>query len=252
MQRHSFILYLVVLTLVFLVACTTPTMNDANTPMPIASGDSTITETQATPTVTPLQWWSDPTCHPPCWAGVTPGETTPENAVTVLDRNAFFNSVSVMTDNAGELAGEIEAKFSYLEGNAIQRTGARFFYIPTNQNPVYAIRSNFPSIDLEEAIQYLGSPTHVLAFLQENSESIGNERWEVRVLWLNQGVEIISTGYQPLPELNSKFRLKEWTTFFVPTLDGYERAYKGTVSSNYLRSWQGYDRFEEYQVYLFE
>jgi hypothetical protein len=112
-----------------------------------------ISATSCKPNPEPLLL-SDTTCQPPCWGGITPGETTASEAIEKLKVSKSINPSSVMREHANQFTYPDLLSFSFTDG-----IKGRLSYSNNIVVDIYFHNLNWPLGDL---IQILGYPDQII------------------------------------------------------------------------------------------
>lgn len=184
-------------------------------------------------------WLNKRSCISPCWIGIVPGETSSDEALTLLRNNPMISDVTQHEDNVSH---EIDWKWSF----APSKGGRLFYDMSDPSKTVYLI---YPGIGccltLGDIIKTYGSPDYVWVQKIENFENLPtpNQAYSYNFIWLHNGisVDVNQIGVMISPDL-----LVWEPTLFQPSLTGYFK-YKGSVGA-FLKPWQGYSDFSLYLV----
>ena len=190
------------------------------------------------------RWLSGTPCRPPCWEGITPGETTAEDAFDILSANPLFTQVQIdrfPEDRLGYISffmrsSRLDEGVVIYHDYSTETVFAVYLYGLWNEN-------------LGKLIQAFGEPSHVEVglFPSERGGTI-NDRWFVKVLWLPQGLALGAYGMIPAPDIGADLPLSG-AIYYPPDLEGYQVATDSTEFELYfLKPWHGYDSFEAYIV----
>ncbi|MFH2102926.1 MAG: hypothetical protein ABIJ39_06175 [Chloroflexota bacterium] len=181
-------------------------------------------------------WLNAPECTPPCWNGITPGQSV-EDSLYILNRDPWITDIEVVEYRSINI-GEIH--WNWVVSSA---SGGRiFFYLgETNQDSeIYAILPGYGCcMGLGDIIHLYGEPDYVLVQIVHHTDFPTPEDVisYYTLVWIDKG--FLVDGY-PKAEtwINEDFQIAS-VVFFVPTLAGY-LAYEGNAGANAV-PWHGYD-----------
>lgn len=181
---------------------------------------STLTPTTF-PTVRPTlsnewasHWLKGIPCRPPCWEGITPGQTSAADAVEILKRNPLVATAQAQTDSGLPNLGSV----SWILVNG-QRGGEASY---SAQDTALLISSISPSFvtpfQLSEVIQAYGEPSHVIAFAYQAPDNSLKFFYELSIIYLSQGIALFSGG--SIKPDSTKDGIFSSVVFFIPTMNG--------------------------------
>jgi hypothetical protein len=186
------------------------------------------------------QWLLGKLCSPPCWAGITPGKTTANEAFELLSTLPEVTNVRRYED---DLRGEFDWDWV-----GVNNSGGRIFFDVSN--PGQIVETILPdmtgyfdaSVSLGEVIDVHGEPTHVRVKKFGPTDGIhGYEipiSYGVEFIWLSQGFAAESGLGEQDTQLNRNMPLYT-LAFFTPSLEGYLN-YQGNAGKT-LQAWRGFD-----------
>jgi hypothetical protein len=183
------------------------------------------------------RWLMGIPCRPPCWEGITPGTTLPDEAVMLLKQNPLFSNVQ---QNESGAHGEII--WNLRDGT---RGGQLWYNIVGAQEIVYLIDPNLTvDFSLKDILAQYGEPSHVIAAAETLSPP-------------GQGIgRFLKLIYQPLgfavsvakiPTVLSPTMETVHPVFFVPNEPGRSAAIP--APPEFISPWQG---FKEYASYCYD
>jgi hypothetical protein len=136
----------------------------------------------------------EPSCAPPCWRGITPGVTTPDEAFSILVR---MDGVEFMTLTE-RMSGEEVRQLTWLFTSPAPDSTGRIYY---QDGEVAAILiGTYGSVRLREMIDLLGEPTSLWTHCFRQVEG---SRAQSVVLWPDQGYAVVVDHHAvlcPVPE----------------------------------------------------
>jgi hypothetical protein len=170
-------------TLSIVLLCLLASCGDIAT-IPASSNNSPSTRIAAVPTVpSALRWLEGIPCSPPCWEGITPGQTTAKQAFEILKKSPLilnpklgYEAVNWNWANNDALGGEV-----------------RFERSDLNQT-IYWIRPSIKvKFSLESVIERYGEPSHIIAFKFEPSPVSKTAGYDIVVFYVKQGMQFFGT-----------------------------------------------------------
>ena len=204
-----------------------PTISKAHTP--------TATAQLSLPLDWQTRWLKGIPCQPPCWEGITLGQTTGEEARERLKQNPLIASVETGTYDKYE-----GLSWVWKDGTS----GGYGYYSSQNANRyVYHIRPYYHTVfHLRDIIQSLGEPTHVIA-TGIRSPYEGNRVYYVTwIVYLSKGFVLYADG-----KYLDEDKLFGNLEFFTPTVDGLRLVMVGAGRHpEWLVPWQGFKDFDFY------
>ena len=210
----------------------------------------TATSVQPTPLPTksppskdwPYQWLKGIPCRPPCWEGITPGQTTATEAVEILNRSPVIATVEMTTSPLIPERGHVIWSWVGREG---REGGWATFHAQTPSSPIYIINPLFPaSFRLGDVIQSYGEPSHIIAKAFHRPDSEGVD-YNLIILYQSQGFAL-GTGGRLKPVL-SMDTLFDGVSFFALNDEGWQAALGGAATyPEWVVPWQGMKDFDFY------
>lgn len=242
--------------LVGLAACGKP--SSSNLPSPIQITVRTHTPLFALPTPpskTPYpihkllqHWQKDAACRPPCWAGITPGQTTVKEAVTILNRHPSITDIKFHS-----LASDTEEALTW-RWIGSESGGGMLGFLEHSATPVVdwmAIHFG-QEYSLYQIIDTFGEPTHVVpSYMDTSTAHFGRTIfYDFALIYLSQGfyVEANRTFANP-PTVAPGMAWTGRVHFFprdVMSLAKSERDSALPFTSAELIPWRGFQNFDVY------
>jgi hypothetical protein len=190
----------------------------------------------------PKLWLKGDSCSLPCWQGITPGITTAEEAVVILNSSPAIKTGSALTIEHGA-DGQVTWDWLGSEDGGYARYDAR-----DPNHTIYAIRPLFgfisginPVFTLDEVIKTYGEPSHIAAFGRYGVEGQG-PFYRVIFYWDDLGISIEQrklTRTKPRISPSMEFTIVNFHSLpFDPK--------KSFDEGRYSIVWQGYKTFNEY------
>ncbi|NUM48452.1 MAG: hypothetical protein HUU38_27415 [Anaerolineales bacterium] len=192
------------------------------------------------------RWLNGQPCQPPCWEGIIPGKTTAIEAMSILEKNNIISSLSITDDpGSGVQSGHVE--WEIILDDTKPYKGEALFDLDSPNQFIFAIRPGFPNTTLEELIQKLGTPTHILADYYQPPDA-ENHFWELNVIWMEKGISFTTGGKEPAPTINEALIL-ESVIYFEPSVERFLELWNPRRPDG-LTVWKGYGEFSKYLEYL--
>jgi len=254
--RTRFAFWLLVF-LPFLEACsvsapTAPTAAlDQSSPAPPSSVSTQSTPRQAASPA--LNWLQKQPCAPPCWEGIQPGQTTPEQAKLLLSQNPNITGL----DTATAYNGTPDHFFWNWKADANTANGGiAYYYLTRPENTtvptqtITAISLFFqPPLSFQDLIAVYGEPSHIM--VAAHFDAAAGILYTFGVVYLNQGLFLMddrpNPQVKPVLESTTKFNA---VTFFAPTTAGFDNAIEWSFPvhqpSTLLVPWQGFRPMQFY------
>jgi len=190
----------------------------------------------------PYRWLKGIPCHPPCWEGVTPGQTTAAEAAEILHLSPLIATVEVTTTRLTPEMGEVRWSWVGREG---RWGGWAAFHAQMPSSPIYAVYPYLPaSFRLGDVIQSYGEPSHIIAKAFPRPDSEGFD-YALSILYRSQGF-ILLDGGAIKPALNAD-TLFEGVIFFALNDEGLQAALAGAAEHpEWVIPWQGMKDYDYY------
>jgi hypothetical protein len=199
------------------------------------------------------RWLQKVPCAAPCWEGVTPGQTSIQEAISILKQNPGIAAGSVMTHTFGysdfgsllwEWTGAEKSSFPLYKGGEV-----RYDFVEASQkvfeiSPSYQyLTGDSESFTLSEVIQAYGEPTHVVAGAGPglHGEPVF---YSLQLLFARNGMKVERGAaiYREIPKLEPSMRFDRVT--FSPVPDDPLIAYN--QYGEYIPRWEGFRDFAFY------
>lgn len=180
------------------------------------------------------RWLMGVPCRPPCWEGITPATTTPEEAVVLLKQNPLFSNVqNKAADSYGQISWDLR------DGT---RGGRIWYNIAGAQEILYLIDPNLTTpFILKDIIAQYGEPSHVIAA----AETLGLPKPGIgRRLDLIYQPSGFAVSVTDIPRVLSPTMNTVHPMFFSPNELGRRTAIP--TAPEFVSHWQG---FKEYSAY---
>jgi hypothetical protein len=189
------------------------------------------------------KWFTNPTCQPPCWENITPGQTQIDDVAAIFTNLKEIKNYSNPHKGPFGESRQMDWKFDQSSDSGIIQTDDR----GNNISQISIV--TYQPLTIEEVISKYGDPTNVL--LYDCRSDLGQKRCVVHLVYKNKGMmleimlnDIGKNMYQVKIEKNSKLSIIH---FFPDTEDSYEKII-GKNSFNYPKyyySWNGYSNYPE-------
>lgn len=238
---------------IILTACMAP----ASRTMPATIIPSLTESVQATrlPTSSPVSqgvlplgrknnWLKGVPCRAPCWEGITPGQTSGQQAMEILQRNPFIKDVELRS-------GPFYGDKGVLVWNWINGTpgGDLSYHLGTPDQLVYQIRPEISLVQLGEVIDAYGEPSHIVAAAEHGVDIGSGTVYQLDFIWLSNGFAMRHSNSGPdlhtKPSFDSEMILWQ-VTFFIPTLDAASHVIPTGQNRVRLSKWEGFKSFDYY------
>jgi hypothetical protein len=180
-------------------------------------------------------------CEPPCWYSITPGVTTKEEVITLLNANPIVKSDSIQV-----WENQIGAHTDPNSGS----TGVLIHFDDNEVVKVISISNRVKQFTLENVVSYYGEPDYAIA-VQGPSFRYG---FRVHLIYRDRGIAFGSArrpfdSAERQAEINENYQVGG-VYFFTPLL--LNEVFTDFTISNYskelfrsgLREWQGFGEIE--------
>ena len=190
------------------------------------------------------RWLKSIPCAPPCFEGITPGQTNTSQALALLKQNPLVDKESVKQDPPASKG------YGYLVWNWV---GGK---ITTNDewgttgsmaqatNPAQTIILISPQLTtykLKEVIQAFGEPSHIAATDETIPEGYPHT-YVIKFVYLKQGF-FVETKFSKLATSSADDEVSS-PTFFMPGPEGFAKFTSSFIPV--LLPWQGHKPFDFY------
>ncbi len=216
------------------------------TPSPTPPSPTEVPQVQITPSPTPplssdwtWQWLKGIPCHLPCWEGITPGQTTISETLTLLENNPFITHARIEVSKLEPDVGYVF--WDWADG---QTGGEAEFHAQTPDQINYLIAPDFQGmIHLQQIIDAFGEPTDVHAQAIRNPDTTVD--YALRIVYRNLGILLQNSGFQK-PDLRPDMTFEQ-IVFFEPTEQTLKIVLGGaSAHPQWLLPWQGIRDFDFY------
>jgi hypothetical protein len=217
------------------------------------SSTSVTTTTSATDAQTPKlatstppasgignNWLRGVPCKAPCWENITPGKTTPEEALEILKKNPEIINVK-------EGDYKTESGMSGLDWYTTdysQVSGYLSYHIKSTAT-VEFLKPEVKPYLLKDIFSFYGEPDHIIAVygFQEGTQP---QPHRVSLIYLNQGLILSNITKGPEPTLTPDTIFTE-VFFFVPGQQGFNFVDSlEDLRGDVMVEWQGFKDFKYY------
>lgn len=230
-------------SVVFLISCASypnalvPTLT--NPPNAIAS--ATVPTKPPPPVDWPSRWLKGIPCRPPCWEGITPGKTTPAEAVEILRSSPLVANAKMATDPLLSSLGYVI--WDWVGGRA---GGEANYSTQALTQTLYIIGPYLStSFRFQDVIQAYGEPSHILATAAHGPDIGSGISYYLQLVYLPQGFALAAGGSRK-PALSEDMFLNG-PSFFAPTTEGFIAAFgEAGIAAGLLTPWQGIRSFDFY------
>lgn len=215
------------------IAACTETASPTATPPPPTSTFAIPTK-PAPPEDWQTRWLKGVPCSPPCWEGITPGQTSRTEAEQILAQSPLIASTKIYTSTIPQ-----GSTWKWTQGDT---SGGSTYYNQEAPQTVYGIWPAYrTSFTFRDIINAYGEPSHIMArgFRSSHENRTYSQVW---IVFLSKGFAL-STEQKDLSE-NTDF---SDLTFFAPTLDGFVKVEPlPKLHPDWLVPWQGFKGFDYY------
>lgn len=187
------------------------------------------------------RWLKGIPCKPPCWEGITPGQTTAREAEDILRQSPFVDAVEVSTVSSRPQVGVI--KWNWRDTG--KEGGGALFEPGSLSNPIHLIHPYFPvSVQFRDLLETYGEPSHIIARSFVNPDD--TIAYDLAILYLSHGM-LFDAGHGSTKLSLTGMTSLSGPSFFVPTDEGLQSAYAWAQSRpEWLVPWQGMQDFDFY------
>ncbi len=226
------------------ITLTTPFISTpTNTPIPATTAPA-LSSWQT-------RWLKGIPCRPPCFEGITLGQTGAPEAFKLVQQNPFANTNTIINhpppDSSRPDNGEID--WDWLEpptnayGGGIPGVRA-FYHAASKLKEVYLVTMDTPSdLKLKDVIKTYGEPDYISALFHPHHRSPGVSFY-VSIIYLSQGFILFGNSGENRPEINGDLTF-QLLNFFAPGSKGYDDALPGD-EYHYFTPWKGFNTYNFY------
>lgn len=214
---------------------------------------ASLPQKSVTPQGWQFRWLKAIPCAPPCWEGVTPGQTTAKEALHILEQSPLTSAVKMGTSPLNVEQGLVDWQWldkSYYRIGSSNSGGTAIYSTVKNKDIIYLIVPFLPSFKFGEVIQAYGEPTHIVAsFTTEHQPTPTDESnfafvYRIYFIYKDKGF-ILDTKSATIPTISPNL-VVEGVEFFSPAITSLSDL-KYPVNINTLAvPWQG---FKDYRFY---
>jgi hypothetical protein len=181
-------------------------------------------------------------CQPPCWEGITPGQTTVPQALAILRELSFVNNLQSYDAVSSIQSNEGTADWTWRDHTS--SGGSVSYYLDST---VYRLTVDYPSrLTLQEVLDAYGEPSHVYAGAYPSTDRT-HTIYRLDVLYVPQGFALELEGDNSVRPSDfgagwSNFYL----LFFEPSVQGFATAWGNPGVAEELIPWRGVLSFADY------
>ncbi len=185
------------------------------------------------------RWLKGIPCRLPCWEGVTPGETSADDAVEILRKSPIISKVKIQDSNRSYSGG---IDWDWAAGGL---GGSAYFNNGKPQQTILWTQLSLPPFTLAEVIQAYGEPSHIVARRRDNTEAreTGRTIYDLHFVYVPYGFFLSENRLSSKPTFGRQ-EVFSTLTLFVPTAQGFSDA--TGIPPEFLAPWQGFQTFDVY------
>jgi hypothetical protein len=218
-----------------------------NTSPVTAAPTATVAPTGAATLTAPIvansiqyNWLKGIPCRAPCWENITPGKTTPHEAIEILKNNPEFQVPQYSYDKPNNtLTGTIGDR-----GQAAVIWGFLSFHAEPTPAHIEIIKPVTQPYKLKDIFSLYGEPSHVIAVyaFQEGTQP---RTYNVYLVYMSQGL-ILANTFSVIPTFTPDTTYTE-VYFFIPGLEGFSLVNgQADIRADVMVEWQGFKDFKFY------
>ncbi len=205
---------------------------------PIVNTKPTATQIISASSLSQLNtfWLKGTPCSPPCWQGIIPGQTTLEQATTILKNLSIATNIEL-----GPLTNTKELNWDW---KGTDRGGKIWFHPATPAKTVYSIATGLPGTKLGDIIAAYGEPTYISVLSGPPVEQGQSTTYSIMVMFLSKGLYM---NYQSKskPSFNSDLLMVS-PVFFEPNSLEQVAKLLSLGETNVILPWQGFKSVDYY------
>lgn len=188
------------------------------------------------------RWLQHVPCEAPCFEGVTPGNTTIDQATQVWQFSPIIGKLSIWQLDHPILGNTIEIAANWLDESDHGAINA--LAIPVDQQVIIAMRvTHDHSITIGDVLNAYGQPSHIEATGFRDPDGVPN--YFLAIEYVNHGFVISERFGKQKPHLNDALLFSR-LTLFTQTDIGKKAAGSLAGISNRSRAWEGMKDFAYY------
>jgi hypothetical protein len=183
------------------------------------------------------RWLEGVPCSPPCWEGITPGETPASKALEILQRNPIVASAKITTSPLFPNEGNVD--WTWKDGGT---GGSASFNAQASPQTIDSISVAFPSrFRLSDVMKAYGDPSHIIATAGYNPDIGSGTSAGLVTAYRSHGFAVTAD-----PVLSPDTPLYV-IVFFPPSESGMDAAFRVAADHpDFVVPWQGFRGFEFY------
>jgi hypothetical protein len=189
-------------------------------------------------------WLTGIPCRPPCWEGITPGQTNASEAEQLLRQ---LPEVDVLKQGQSVTP---PPPYETIYWSWKNNYGSGSVLSSLDTSAVFDIRLAFPhDFTLGEVIEAYGQPSHVLAMASRNLEKLDETDYILEIYWQSKGIRIEpSQQYPPHRPVIDSNLTSHSVDFFEPGAAGLEHTveFGNPAHLKFLTPWKGFVDYREY------
>ena len=197
------------------------------------------------------EWLTGQPCKPPCFLGITPGLSPPEEVLSLLRKNPNVTEINDSYSDAKSIdtLTNLRWRWSSSPSPIKGHWDGTIDFDNTSHRPFY-IGVSFPEeLTLKQAIEAYGEPSHVFAGTFHGVDTPTVPEYDLQLIWLEQGFAL-GWRYGLTKPIISPEASSYYLFFFEPSLEGYNATwqYSGRYPKplDQVTAWRGMLEFSEY------
>jgi len=189
------------------------------------------------------RWLEGGPCKPPCWEGITPGQTTITEALTILERHSLVTNLETV------IPARSDTGATYWDWKRVNGGGGFVgFYVGQTVYEV-CVADPFHFLTFHDVIEAYGEPSHVYAWAGPSTDGRDTVYW-LEIVYVPQGFVLHwskthRAGEEVKPEFGPQWR-DFGLCFFEPTKEGFALSWGNLGVADSLIPWRGMLGFDDY------
>jgi hypothetical protein len=187
-----------------------------------------------------VRWLAGIPCQPPCWEGVTPGETTGTQAVAILQKSPMISRVSFDAYSAHRVSWQW---ITGQDGGSALLAGTAASSRVEGIAPVYV-----QPFSLRAVLAAFGEPSHIIAGSSCGVDAGSGVFYHLFLIYWERGLLLKA---QPPAEIHARpilspDMLLDEVVFFAPDEAGLRSVISLSIAELSSRKWRGFESFDAY------
>ncbi len=192
------------------------------------------------------RWLQGIPCSAPCWEGITPGKTSAQDALNLLNHNPLVATAKI-NEPYSEKSDITSVGWDWVAGDKsptdyIVAGGSLDFHSTFTSQIIYQITPYYNTYyKLSDIIKKYGEPSNIRVDYRVLEHG---PIYNIQVLFISDGISV-SNSWDKKPTINGDLTFN-MLSFFEPNIQGFRNILQDATQENQLTRWKGFNTFNFY------